>query len=231
MALDMERKKRHRPSGGTGTLLQQMPRQYRANLAGPVNQSFLGSGQSRDIDAVLAKKLTFMADRGLVAMGVVAALGSVAFAAFMIGEGNSLERLKKREISRSFARGFLGKPHTSAGSASKSNHRPATYSTIDYDITGSISKSGDGVTGQKIASDFANNESPPSADASKYNTYILRFVYKETALLQINHDLYVARRGTRLPKAGRVLSVERRGNQWRVVTTTQTFTRIKDDTP
>ena len=224
----MERSKLHRRSGGPGTLVQHMPGEYSANLAGLLNYSFLGRGPRRDLDTVLAKKLTFRADHGLIALGVVAALGSIAFAVFMIGEGSSL---KRREIPRSFARGFLGTPHTSDGSANKSNHKRTTYSTIDYDITGSISKSGDGVTGQKIASNFANSDSPPSADASKNNTYVLRFVHKETALLQIHRDLYVARRGTRLPRAGRVLSVERRGNQGRVVTTTQTFTQIKDGTP
>lgn len=223
----MERSKLHKRSCGSGTLVQHMPRQYRANLAGLLNHSFLGHRPSRDL-AVLAKKLTFRADHGLIALGVVAALGSVAFAVFMIGEGSSL---KKRETPRFFARGFLGTPHPSDGSANKSNHKQTTYSTIDYDITGSISKRGDGVTGQKIASNFANNESPPSADAGKNNTYVLRFIHKETALLQIHHDLYVARRGTRLPRAGRVLSVERGGNQGRVVTTTQTFTQIHDGTP
>jgi hypothetical protein len=183
-----------------------------------------------NIQNILARKLTFRSDYGLIATGVIAAISSVAFAIFMISEGSNPEMVKKGEIARFFARGLLAKSDKSPGSVNKPDTRPIRYRTIDYDVTGSISMRGLGVTGQKNSPDSIIDGIMASVNTSTYNTYVLRFVHGETALLQSNRDFYVVRRGTMLPGAGKVLSIERRGKRWILVTPTRTFTQVMKDT-
>jgi hypothetical protein len=58
------------------------------------------------------------------------------------------------------------------------------------------------------------DEIAASARAGTNNTYVLRFVHKKSALLQSHRGFYVVRRGTMLPGARKVLSIERLGNTW-----------------
>ena len=76
-----------------------------------------------------------------------------------------------------------------------------------------------------------NDVNAVSASDSTNNTYVLRFVHKEAALLQSNRGFYVARRGTMLPGAGKVLSIARYGDKWILVTAKRTFTEAGNNLP
>jgi hypothetical protein len=75
------------------------------------------------------------------------------------------------------------------------------------------------------------DEIAASARGGTNNTYVLRFVHKEPALLQSDRGFYVARRGTMLPGARKVLSIERLGNTWIIVTATQISTEVMNKLP
>jgi hypothetical protein len=146
----------------------------------------------------------------------------------MISEGSNPEMVTKGEIAWFFTRGLLAKSDKSPGSVNKPDTRPIRYRTIDYDVTGSISMREPGVTGQKMPDSVIDGISTP-VNANAYNTYVLRFVHGETVLLQSNRDFFVVRRGTMLPGVGKVLSIERRGKRWILVTPTRTFTQVIND--
>ena len=76
-----------------------------------------------------------------------------------------------------------------------------------------------------------NDVNAVSASDSTNNTYVLRFVHKEAALLQSNRGFYVARRGTMLPGAGKVLSLARYGDKWILVTAKKTFAESGNNLP
>jgi hypothetical protein len=225
----MNKSDHHGRMGATAALLLRLRRRRRATVANLAARCFSGCCPLGNIQNILARKLTFRSDYGLIATGVIAAISSVAFAIFMISEGSNPEMVKKGEIARFFARGLLAKSDKSPGSVNKPDTRPIRYRNIDYDVTGSISMHGPGVTGQKISPDSVIDGISTPVNASAYNTYVLRFVHGETVLLQSNRDFNVVRRGTMLPGAGKVLSIERRGKLWILVMPTRTFTQVMND--
>jgi hypothetical protein len=149
----MNKSDHHGRMGATAALLLRLRRRRRATVANLAAHCFSGCCPLGNIQNILARKLTFRSDYGLIATGVIAAISSVAFAIFMISEGSNPEMVKKGEIARFFARGLLAKSDKSPGSINKPDTRPIRYRNIDYDVTGSISMHGPGVTGQKISPD------------------------------------------------------------------------------
>jgi hypothetical protein len=85
---------------------------------------------------------------------------------------------------------------------------------IDFGATESIVpfQAGHEVRGQKAGS--TTNQIPITTHRQSAS-YILSFVYKKMAL--VSHGLYATRVGTALPDAGKVMSIEKRGNQWILV--------------
>ncbi len=227
----MNRSNQHRRISAAAEFLPRLRRQRRTTVAGTSVPGCFGQRSLGNKVTVPATPLGVRSDYGLIAAGITAAIGSVAFAAFMISEGSSLETVKKGEFAGFFARGLPAKSYKSPVPTNKFDNRPIGYRTIDYDATGSISMRDVGVAAQKIPPAFAVDGSSASASTGTSNTYVLRFVYRETALLQSNRDFYVVRRGTMLPGAERVLTIERRGNSWILATATRTFTQVIKNVP
>lgn len=162
---------------------------------------------------VSSKADVLTVDRGLAAAGLATALGSMVFAAFMIGQNTPPARLEWLDIPR----------YSLAGRNSPAHFQPTGSmdsfgQTMDYNVTGSISRHDIGRNAQSTWGPTGAARSLPSTNEQVSN-YILRFVHKNMALVQTGHGFYVVRRGTRLPVAGQVLSIERRGNVWLLVAT------------
>jgi hypothetical protein len=228
---EMNNNDQHERIGAAAALLSRLRRQRRATVATWAAHCFWGCCPLSDIECALARKRAFRSDYGLIATGVVAAISSLAFAIFMISEGSSPGTVKKEEIAGFFARGLLAESYNFPGSVNKFDNRSIHYRAVDDDVTGSISMRGAGVATQKKSLDSGIDEISASAKASLYNTYVLRFVHRETALLQSNRDYYIVRRGKVLPGAGKVLSIARRGKQWILMTPTRTFVQVIKDVP
>jgi hypothetical protein len=87
--------------------------------------------------------------------------------------------------------------------------------SIDYDATGSISLP-EAKHGMHRPGAGLNPVKAPSTVQSE--NYVLSFVYRNMALVNSKHGFYTAKLGTALPGAGHVLSIERRGHKWVLVT-------------
>lgn len=159
--------------------------------------------------AFRGKTLAFVVDRGLVAVGVGAAIGSAVFAGFMISYDSHPLYFAGADNQGRFGLRPLKRRHQwSIGIGPAENRR------IDNSVTGSIFRGEMGAT--DAASLFDEGNAIPGGMITE--TYVLRFVHEGVALLQGDQGFYVARRGSTLPDAGRILSIERRGDKWVVVT-------------
>jgi len=210
--------KQHRRIGAAKAILPPLSGKRRSVVAGVSKRRFPSRRSSKDINAIPAKVFAFTADHGLRAAGVAAAIGSAAFATVMISQNSHPATLKGTGYPEVFERAFRARSHQSQ-----------FHAIIDYNITGSISKDDSGQTAQNTVPASNIDGNAASASANTNNNYVLRFVHKEAALLQNNHDFYVVRRGTILPRAGKVLSIARLGNKWILVTATRIFTEAENN--
>lgn len=170
------------------------------------------------IYAISAKVLAFTADRWLTAAGVAAATGSAAFATLMIIHNSRPDLIKEAEYPGVFTRDLRARSPQSQVSSKKPDGQPTVNRAIDYNVTGSITSSNIGKAAQNGTLAPSTGGSATSTGTSKNNAYVLRFVHKEAALLQNKSGFYVVRRGTVLPGAGKVLSIEKLGDTWILVT-------------
>jgi len=104
----------------------------------------------------------------------------------MISQNSLPKMLKGTEYPEVFERSFRARPHRSEVHATNPNGRPIDSRTIDYNVTDSISKGDSGKAAQITPPTFNNDVSEVSASDNTNNTYVLRFVHKEAALLQSN---------------------------------------------
>jgi hypothetical protein len=227
----MIRNKLPRRVGAEKAGLSRLGSERRNSVADAKERRFPQRLSSKDKNAIHDKVLAFTTDLGLIAAGVAAAIGSVAFATIMISQDSRPAMLKENEYPEVFERSFRSRPHKSQNQPTNLNGQPIDYRTIDYNVTGSISKDGKGEAAQNNASHFNIDRSASSTNESTNNTYVMRFVNKDAALLESNHGYYIARRGTMLPGAGRVLSIARLGDKWILVTAKQIFTETGHPLP
>jgi hypothetical protein len=89
--------------------------------------------------------------------------------------------------------------------------------SIDFDSTASISRPETGF-GMHRPRSRINETKTLSAAHQESESYVLIFVHKNMVLLKSAHGLYTAKLGTALPGAGHVLSIERRGQKWVLLT-------------
>jgi hypothetical protein len=94
---------------------------------------------------------------------------------------------------------------------------------IDYGVTGSIS-SGDARISNHRPAVHSFTENAPHKNVQASTSYHLRFVHKGMAIVQGAHGLYATWPGAKLPGAGKVVSIERRGNTWILLTDSTTIT-------
>lgn len=154
------------------------------------------------------------ADRGLAATGVAAAMMAASFAGYMIAKESSPESFKAEGHGRLLAPA-PGPSDSKPDAGARGAPRP-----FDFDATGSIVQgSGDVAEGAPLdvqsAVKTSRAQPGPAGGAAGY---VLRFVHKGVAIVQIAGKSYVVAPGAALPQAGRVLSIERRAGRWVVVT-------------
>lgn len=193
---------------------------------------FLGLGKSsvsqkesfENSFAIPVHVLAPTVDHGLAAVGVAAAIGSAVFAGYMMTHDNSRPAFGGAEHLKLFAQplnsGWRGTP-IGAGRAGGRQ--------VDYNATGSIRHGGlaaatvvESKGETAIASADGKIQVPrhdmvPRRDMV-LDGYVVRFVHKGLAIVQGRQGSFAVAPGVTLPDAGRVLSVEKRGNRWVVVT-------------
>lgn len=172
----------------------------------------LGARSLASLFAVPAMAVALTIDRGLAAAGIAAAIGSAAFAAFMIGHDSHTTAFGRGEYRRVFTRAPGALP-------SYAHLRPTNHFSrpIDYNVTGSISGRDVG-NGTPDPAARGKAASQISRGRARSESYVLSFVHKGMALVKSAHGFYVVRLGTKLPDAGQVLSIEKRGDKWILVT-------------
>lgn len=191
---------------------------------------FLNWPSSADGIAPPAEMLPFTTDRWLRVLGVAAAFGSAAFATFMISQNGSQHGVRGVEHQSILVRARRARLSGFHSYTSNSEDRFAVTRALDYDTTGSISIK-DVRTPVKNTVPTSNIEGSAAFKSGGTSSYRLRFVHNGGAVLQGERGFYIARRGTVLPGAGKVLSIGRLGDGWIIVTTTEVFTQVGDDRP
>lgn len=146
-------------------------------------------------------------DQGLAAAGVILALFSLAFAAFMVSQYDRYPGTEGGEDSRFLPRRSL------AMASAQARVKLFRRSAIDFNATGSIIpfKPGHKMRWPKTSQDNFIKHQPGTG-------FELSFVHNNMALVKHRRGFYAARVGTVLPDAGSVLSIERRGRNWILVT-------------
>ena len=156
----------------------------------------------------------FTADHGLAALGLAAAAGSASFAGYMMTTDNSHPRFGGAEHLMLFARPIRNVPVQVATAP-----KPADQA-IDYTATATIPS---GTAAQEPRASErkgpANkSETPDAQRLVPLKNYILRKVHDDVALVEGRNGSYEVEAGSLLPEAGWVVSIEKRGDKWVVVT-------------
>jgi hypothetical protein len=171
-------------------------------------QKLLGAGAINDLCP-----RSSVADQGLAAAGLGAAVVAASFAGYMIVRESGPAGV---EIAEPKILAALNPPDATRDSGRA--RRGA--GPFDFDATGSIDRGreeiADGVAGD-VQPALKTRGAPPSP-AGGGTGYVLRFVHKGVAIVQVNGRSYVVAPGANLPQAGRVHSIEKRAGRWVVVT-------------
>jgi hypothetical protein len=174
-------------------------------------KKLLGAGALGSDLSHAARTSAITVDQGLAAAGTAVALLSFGFALFMVSQNNRRTGFERDEV-------FHVSPKLSNTLTHFSRRPLTTFSrqSIDFGATGSIVsfQARHEVRGQKAGN--TTNQIPITTHRQSAS-YILSFVYKKMALVEGSHGLYATRVGTALPDAGKVMSIEKRGNQWILV--------------
>jgi hypothetical protein len=130
----------------------------------------------------------------------------------MINQGSGLAGLEQAEFPASFTAAHGARAHAAQPLLTIPHGLP-----INYSVNGP--KAGLGtLASERDAAAPAGATGRPRHAARSSDSYALRFVYKGMALVQSAEGLYVTRRGTKLPDAGEVISIERNASGWIIVT-------------
>lgn len=156
------------------------------------------------------KSVAFTIDQALAAAGTAVAIGSIAFAASMIAQNSRGTKLVASDGFR------LARLARTRNHLAQEPFRPLTLNSIDYEATGSIFRPVAGPGAQQTGTRHNPAAVPPAADQT--DNYVLSFVYNNMALVKSIRGFYAAKPGTFLPGAGRIRSIERRGDKWILAT-------------
>jgi hypothetical protein len=159
-----------------------------------------------------AKVSAVTIDQGLAAAGVAVAAVSFAFAVFMVSQNGRWTGFEREAALR-----LPPQRSTAFTRFSRPPLRAFSRQPIDFGTTGSISQFRPGH--QLRRAKAGNSENQASGTTRQQSaSYVLSFVYKKMALVKGRHGFYAAKVGTALPAAGNVLSIEKLGNHWVLVT-------------
>jgi hypothetical protein len=162
-------------------------------------------------------------DQGLAAMGIAVAIGSAAFAAYMINQASGTTKVERVKFPVVLTHAPVVRPHVS-------QQRPTSMQRLPVDtaVASSSSRIESRVDVQSTVASGNISPAPHQTDL-KSNSYAVRFVHRGMAIVQSADGLYVTRRGTKLPDAGQVISIERLGNKWILMTDRITITETHGD--
>jgi len=155
--------------------------------------------------------IAFTLDHALAAAGIAVAISSMAFATSTIAQNNRGTRLEPNNDYR------LAQLARVTGHLAQEAARPVDIHSIDYTVTEPIIQPEAGYALHRAGSPLNPAKTPP-VGYQQSESYVLSFVYNNMALVKSKHGFYAAKPGTWLPAAGLVLSIERRGHDWLLVT-------------
>jgi hypothetical protein len=162
---------------------------------------------SARLKASAAHSLALTFDHGLVAAGILAAVGSASFAGFMLARDNSHPRFGGIEHLMIFAQPIHG-------------HRPPLMArperrSVDYRAIGSME-----LPPLLSAAGGESSRSEEKADAARSALagYVLRFAPRGDVVVEGPKGSFAAIPGVNLPSAGRILSIQNRNGRWVVMT-------------
>ena len=188
------------------------PAREHASIAAPVaSYTPRRPGNLKNKDFRPQKTLVITIDHLLAAAGMAVAIGSLAFAAFMVAQNSHGTRLESSDelLLNHLARTRFPIAQIPFGTLDNLS--------IDYNSTGSIPRS-EARPGMHRPRARLNKAKGPTAGHQLSENYILSFIYKNMALVRSKQGLYAAKPGTPLPGAGHVRSIEKRGQKWVLVT-------------
>jgi hypothetical protein len=151
-----------------------------------------------------------VADRGLAVAGVSAAMVAASFAGYMIARESGASGVQGAERKILVA----PNPLEAKPDSGRARRRAAPF---DFDATGSIDRGREDGAAQKVQP-AVKTDGALFSPAGGETGYVLRFVHKGVAIVQMDGKSYVVTQGAALPRAGRVLSIEKRSGRWVVVT-------------
>ena len=227
----MIRNKQYQRFGVARKLLPWLCSRSKSTVDDKVDRQLARRRSTNNMKPISTNFLRLRADHGLIAMGVSAAICSAAFATFMIIQDGHMVKPGKVEYPDVYSRAFYARPHQPKARANNPVKRSIDYRSIDYNVTGSISINDGKKTSQKTAPLSKFDRIASSAGLVSNNTYVLRFVHGESALLQNGQAFFVAKLGMMIPSFGKVLSIGKIGDRWMLVTDTRIFTEEKNNLP
>ncbi len=148
-------------------------------------------------------------DHGLTAAGIVAALGSAAFAAYMIAHNASIPD----------DAGLAGPASLSAAPPSMLQSSPEN----EREVFPAGIRAGSAPRERIVTLPGALASTPSLAGQGK-DLLLLRFVHNGMALVESADGIYAVKKGSKLPGAGRVLSIGIHRGKWVLVTGTRIIT-------
>lgn len=164
------------------------------------------------VKAIFAKfSIVSTADKALASAGVGTAAASVGFAIFMFSTDHSHPNFNGVEHLMLFAQPLHGRP---SPLVEKDQTTGPAASGVDYSATGVIPRRGRGAA---VARDAPKANVPETEPVIR--TYVLEQADFGVAIVQGHGSAYRIRPGGYLPGAGRIISIEQRGEKWVVVTT------------
>jgi hypothetical protein len=163
------------------------------------------------VQAVFAKfKVVSSVDKAIVSAGVGTAAASAGFAVFMLSTDHSHPSFNGIEHLMLFAQPLHGRPSPLVAKDQTTGPAPG----VDYSATGVIPRRGQAASDPR---DTARPAMPETEPVIK--TYVLEQADFGVAVVQGRGSAYRIRPGAYLPGAGRIISIEQRGDKWVVVTT------------
>jgi hypothetical protein len=149
-------------------------------------------------------------DKAIVSAGVGTAAASAGFAIFMLSTDHSHPSFNGIEHLMLFAQPLHGRPSPLIAKDQTTGPAPG----VDYSATGVIPRRGQDASDARDTSPLKVPETEPVIKA-----YVLEQADFGVAVVQGRGSAYRIRPGGYLPGAGRIISIEQRGDKWVVVTT------------
>jgi hypothetical protein len=154
---------------------------------------------------------------GMFFVGLTAAVASSTFAFYMISHSEPTPSLFGTDHVVAFAKVTHSDGETGMAELVTAPHFSPDSQNIDL-TTGSIPL-------KSVEQDIAPTTPVRSPDSTRSNPielrfddYVLRQVFHDRVMVSNGNHAYWIRPGSVLPGAGRVLSIERRGQKWTVIT-------------